>query len=109
MLDIIQENFKRAWSKFLTWSGLISERVRVELALIRILEDLKKIDHRIGELYQITGKRLFELKERQEKNILKDEEINNALSEIQRLIEEKERLLRRASEITEVSDQSDRI
>lgn len=102
MLDMVRENIKRAWTKFLGWSGLISERVRVEIAVIGIIQEIKRIDERIEEIYKTVGKRFFELKQMQEKNILKDEEITNCLIEIQRLLKEKESLIKRASEITEI-------
>ncbi len=102
MLDVVRDNIKRAWTKLQGWSGLISERVRVEIALIGIIQETKRIDERIEEIYKKVGKRFFELKEMREKNILKDEEITNYLMEIQRLLREKETLLKRASEITEI-------
>lgn len=105
MIETIQQNIKKGWSRLLEWSHLISERVKVELAVIGIIQDVRKIEERIEERYRIIGKRLFELRERHEKNVLKDEEIIKYLTEIQRLIEEKESLLKKASEITEIGIQ----
>lgn len=106
MIETIQQNIKRAWSRVLEWSNVLSERVRVELAVIGIIKDIKKIEERIEENYKVIGKRLFELRERQEKNVLKDEEIIKCLTEIQRLIQEKDGLLKKASEITEIGTRS---
>ncbi len=106
MIDTLQDNLKRAWTQIRIWSGLISQRVRVELEVIRLLQRVKRIDERIEALYQIIGKRVVELKERHERNILKDEDINNAIVKIQTLTNEKESLLKQISEITELREET---
>ncbi|MCX7794510.1 MAG: hypothetical protein N2257_08950 [Thermodesulfovibrionales bacterium] len=105
MIETIQQNLKRAWTRFLEWSGIVSQRVKVELAVIGIIQEIRKIDENIEENYKMMGRRFFELKERHEKNILRDEEIIKCLTEIQRLVQEKEALLKKASEITEIGSQ----
>lgn len=102
MIETIQQNIKRAWSRLLEWSQIFAERVRIEIAVIGIIQDIKRIEEKIEENYKILGKKFFELREKQEKNILKDEDIIKCLIEIQRLVQEKETLLKKASEITEL-------
>jgi hypothetical protein len=105
MINLIIDNIKRAWDKIKAWSSLISERVRIELGIVRLLNDSRKIDSKIAHLYQKIGKRIFELKEREDiwrsnsRNIFKDEEISTSFAEIQRLLQEKELILKKVSEI----------
>jgi len=106
MIDILSNNLKKAWQQIQGWATLISERVSTEFAAIRLIQDAKRIDGSIEEIYKRIGRRVFELKERQERNILKDEEIAEALAEIQRLLLEKETLLKRASEILEIKKEN---
>jgi hypothetical protein len=103
MINLITDNIKRAWDKIRAWSSLISERVRIELGIVRLLNDSRKIDSKIAHLYQKIGKRIFELKEdiwrSNSRNIFKDEEISASFAEIQRLLQEKELILKKVSEI----------
>jgi hypothetical protein len=103
MINLITDNIKRAWDKIRAWSSLISERVRIELGIVRLLNDSRKIDSQIAHLYQKIGKRVFELREdiwrSNSRNIFKDEEISASFAEIQRLLQEKELILKKVSEI----------
>jgi hypothetical protein len=103
MINLITDNIKRAWDKIKAWSSLISERVRIELGIVRLLNDSRKIDSKIAHLYQKIGKRIFELKDdiwrSNSRNIFKDEEISASFAEIQRLLQEKELILKKVSEI----------
>lgn len=104
MFELILNNLKKAWKFIKDWSGLIYQRVKVEIAVLKIIQEIKEIDRRIENLYELIGRRFLELKERHEKNILRDEEMAKMILEIQKLSGERQRLLDTASKIAEIKD-----
>ncbi len=99
MLEDIYMALRKGYEKLKRFSSILYERTRVEIAVIKMLNDVHGIDRRIEENYRIIGKRLKELYDIHEKNVLRDEIIVQTFKEIQRLTEEREDLIRKSSEL----------
>jgi seryl-tRNA synthetase len=80
-------------------SSLLSERLKVEMAVIKLLRESDELEKRRNELIKDIGERVYDLKDRKEMDILGDPNIKTALKELEPLDEELKELKEKASEI----------
>lgn len=80
-------------------SSLLTERLKVEMAVIKLLRESDGLEKRRSELIADIGERVFELRDRKEIDILKDPKIMAALKELKPLDDELHELREKASEI----------
>ncbi len=99
MFEDIYRVFRNGYERLKRFSTILYERTRVEIAVIKMLNDVHVIDRRIEENYRIIGRRLRELYDIHEKDVLRDDIIVQAFKEIQRLTEEREDLIKKSSEL----------
>lgn len=104
MLKKINDNFKKGLDRLKWFSSLFSERIKVEIAVIKLLFQSDKMNRQKDEYLKIIGQRIVELKGHAEKNIFKDEVIMNALDEIGNLQKNIDELKQKASEISRVEE-----
>lgn len=104
MIKGLQENFKSGIEKIKWFSSLFSERLKLELAVVRLLYRSGEMDRKREELLQIIGKRVMELRGHSDKNIVKDTVIAEATAEIEQIEKNIEELKQKASEISRVTD-----
>lgn len=102
MLKKLQEKFKKGFRKIKWFSSLFSERIKIEMAVIKLLYQSDEISTKKEELLKIIGQRVVELKGHAEKNIIKDRVIVEATSEIEKLEKSIDELKQKASEISRV-------
>jgi chromosome segregation ATPase len=86
----------------------LSERTKAEASMMRLLYESNKLETRLDELYRDIGKRVLELKEKQEKVVLKDFIILQTINEISQLKEQIEDYKRRAHDFSKPQTLTDK-
>lgn len=100
MIKGLKKDFIRGVEKIKWFSRIISERLKIEITIIKLLYRSDDMDRTRDEMLLAIGKRVYELKENTEKNLLKDREILESIAEIERLEKEIVELNQKISELT---------
>jgi hypothetical protein len=104
MLKRLKENFEGGVEKIKWFSSLLSERLKIEISLMRLLYQSEQMEKKRDELLKKIGERVYELKEHAEAHILKDSAVAEALSEIRKITEEIESTKKKSSEISKIEE-----
>ena len=104
MLKRLKENFEGGVEKIKWFSSLLSERLKIELSLIRLLYQTEQLGGKRDELLKKIGQRTYDLREQAEAHILKDSAVAEMLSEIGKINEEIESTRKKASEISKLEE-----
>ena len=98
----IKNNFDAGIERIKWFSSILSERMKIEFSVIRLVSDRDKKEKERAEKLRLIGERVFELREQHDKNVLKDKVIAGSISEIEKLDSEIEDINKKASEISKV-------
>ena len=96
----IKESFDSGAEKIRWFSSLLSERVKIESSVVRLLYQSEQMERKKDELMKNIGQRVYELKGYSERYILKDKIIVEALNELEKISSEIEGKKKKASEIS---------
>lgn len=88
MLRKLRSDFLKGIERLRWFSGVLSERLNIEIAIIKLLYKSDETDRTRNELLTTLGGRVYALKESTEKNILKDRVVLETITEIERLEKE---------------------
>jgi hypothetical protein len=100
MLKRLKTNFDRGIEKIKWFSTVFSERIKIELLVMKLLFQSDKMEKKRDELLRKIGQRVYELKGNSERHVLKDRFIAEALNEIEQINSELESTKKKASEIS---------
>lgn len=100
----IKDNFESGVEKIKWASSLLSERVRIELSVMKLLYETDQMERKKEDLMKTIGKRVAELKEYPDRQILKDSIIADALAEIEKITTEIDQTRKRASDISRIEE-----
>ncbi len=103
MLKRIKENFENGIEKIRWFSSLLSERLKIEISVMRLLYESEQMEKKKDDLLKKIGGRVQKLKEQGETHILKDSAVVDALNEIDKISEEIESTVKKASEISKIT------
>jgi hypothetical protein len=98
----IKNNFDSGIGRIKWFSSILSERMKIEFSVIKLVSDRDKKEKERAEKLRLIGERVFEVKEQQDKNVLKDKIITSAISEIEKLDSEIEDINKKVSEVSKV-------
>ena len=98
----IKNNFDSGIERIKWFSSILSERMKIEFSVIKLVSDKDKKEKERAEKMRLIGERVFELKEQHDKNVLKDKVIAGSISEIEKLDSEIEDINKKVSEISKV-------
>jgi len=104
MLKRIKDNFENGVEKIKWASSLLSERVKIELSVMKLLYETDQLEKKKEDLMKIIGNRVSELKEYPDRQILKDSIIADALAEIEKITTEIDQTRKRASDISRIEE-----
>ena len=104
MLKRLKENFEGGVEKIKWFSSMLSERLKIEISLIRLLYQTEQLGGKRDELLKKIGQRTYDLREQAEAHILKDSAVAEMLSEIGKINEEIESTRKKASEISKLEE-----
>lgn len=99
MLKRIIENFRDGLARIKWFAAVFSERVRIELAVIKLLYRSDEMEKTRQKLLKTIGERIYEVKGNPEKNVFRDKVIVEALEDIEKMEKDIEELKERVSEI----------
>ena len=96
----IIDDFREGLERLRWFATVFAERLKIEMAVFRLLYESDRISKRRQELLQRIGERIMELKDHAEKNVLKDSVVAEAVAEISRLEKSIDDLKVKISEIS---------
>ena len=104
MLKRIKDSFDSGLEKIKWFSSLLSDRVKVEVSVLKLMYQSDQMERRKNDLMKTIGRRVHELKEYPDRQILKDTVIADALAEIEQITSEIEQTRKKASEISKIEE-----
>jgi len=104
MLKRIKDSFDSGVEKIKWFSSLLSDRVKVEVSVMKLMYQSDQMERRKNDLMKTIGRRVHELKEYPDRQILKDRIIEDALVEIEQITSEIELTRKKASEISKTEE-----
>jgi hypothetical protein len=104
MLKKIKDSFDSGLDKIKWFSSLLSDRVKVEVSVMKLLYQSDQMGKRKEDVLRTIGRRVHELKEYPDRQILKDTVISDALAEIEQITSEIEQTRKKASEISKIEE-----
>src|SRR5512140_917345 len=102
MIKRVKDNFMNGLQQVRWFSSVMAERVKVEMAVIRLLFRSDEMEKKKDLLLRTIGERVYECKGLPDKNVMRDREVVEAISEIERLDKDIEELKHRVSEISSI-------
>lgn len=103
MIKKLIDNFKKGIDKFRWFASLFSERIKIEIAVIKLLYNHDEMSKKKDGLLIKIGQRVVDLRNT-EKNILKDRQIAETVTEIEGMDKVISELKEKASEISRVAE-----
>jgi seryl-tRNA synthetase len=102
MLKKLKDNFDSGVEKIKWFSSLLSDRLKIEISVMKLLHQSEQMEKKKDDLMKTIGRRVYELKEYPDSHALKDTVVTDALNEIEVINAEIESLKRKASEISKI-------
>lgn len=99
MYSRIKKDIETGIGKVKWFSSLLSERVRIEIAVFKLLYKSEELKRKREELLKQIGERVYELRGR-DKNVYAQREVVEAIKELERLEPEITETVEKASEIS---------
>jgi len=104
MLDKVKKSFSTGLLRVKWIASFLTERTKAETSVAKLLYQKTKIEGRINDLYSDVGKRVRELKEKGEEDVLNDVMLQQALDEIKNLQESVDDYKSQADNINKLPD-----
>ena len=100
MFEKLRESFHSGIERIKWFATVFSERLKIEIAVVKLLYQSDEMHKKREELYRTIGRRVYEFKENPEKNILKDRVVAEAVEGIERLDKSLDELKEKVSEVS---------
>jgi predicted transcriptional regulator len=100
MIKRLRTNFDTGVEKIKWFSSILSDRLKIEFSLIKLLHQSDQLEKKRDELMKNIGRRIYELKETSDRSILKDRVVMDAMNEIAKIDSDIESTKKKASEIS---------
>lgn len=97
----VKNNLDSGIEKIKWFSSLLSERLKIELSVIKLLQERDKKEKDRAEKMRLIGERVFELRNHSG-NIFKDKAIADSIAELEKLEAEIEDIKKKASEMSKI-------
>ena len=104
MIDKVKKSFSTGMLRVKWIASFLTERTKAETSVAKLLYQKTKIEGRINDLYSDVGKRVRELKEKGEEDVLNDDMVQQALDEILNLQESVDNFKSKADNINKLPD-----
>lgn len=101
MFSRIKKDFDEAIEKIKWFASLLSERVRIEIMVFKLLYKSEELKKRRDELMRKIGEEVYELREK-EKNIYANKKVIDAIRELKTIEPEIKETIESASEISKI-------
>jgi FtsZ-binding cell division protein ZapB len=100
MLRRVMESFRQGIGRIKWFSSVVSARLKIEIAIIKLLQRSDAAQKQREELIRTIGERVCELGTNRDRNVFRDRTIQEALNTIEGLEKEIEELNRRVQDVT---------
>jgi len=102
MLYRIKKSLEEGWGKLRWFASILSERIKVEMAVIKLLRESADLEKSRDTLVMDIGERVFELRASKDISIYSDSKVTASLKELEEVDRKLVELKSRATEIGEV-------
>jgi hypothetical protein len=102
MLQRLLENFRKGIARTKWVASVFTERVRIEITIIKLLYRSDEMDKKREELLKTIGQRVYDSRTIPDKDIFKDRVVIDALTEIENIERNIGELRQRIAEIGSV-------
>jgi seryl-tRNA synthetase len=96
----LRNNFEEGVEKIKWFASLLSERLKIELSVMKLLHESDRMEKKKGELVRKIGERVLEMREHADRQVLKDSVIVDTMNEIEKINQEIEETRKKAAEIS---------
>src|SRR3990172_565022 len=103
MLKKLKDDFGRGIERVKWFSSVFSDRLKIEITIMKLLYKSDKMEKKKVELLRMIGTRVYELRGHFDKNMLRDRTILEAIGGIEKIEKDMEELRQKVSEIGNVS------
>jgi hypothetical protein len=103
MKKIIRD-FMNGFEKIRWFSSFFSERLKIEIAIFKLLYESDRMSRMRDELLRKIGERVMELKNHEDANILRDTTVSRAMAEVEKLDKSMNDLRGKVSDLGRVTD-----
>ncbi len=100
MIKRLKDNFEDGIEKIKWFASLLSDRLKIELSVMKLLHESEQMEKKRDELIGKIGRRVLEMKEHADRQVLKDSVIMDTMDEIEKVDREIEQTRKKASEIS---------
>lgn len=104
MIDRIRKNLNKGLDQIRWIATFLADRTKAETEIAKLLFESTKLEGKIEDLYTDIGKRVYELKGKGEKAIMKDFVILQAFDEIRSLRESVEEYRNQAKNLSRLPE-----
>lgn len=100
MFQRLRENFREGLYR-LKWVAIVlSERLKIEVAVIRLLYQSDEMEKSKEALLKTIGQRIYELNGNPDKNVMRDRTVLAAMDEIKKIEKNIDELKKKVSEMS---------
>jgi len=96
----LRNNFEDGIEKIKWFASLLSDRLKIELSVMKLLHESEQMEKKRDELMKKIGQRVLEMREHADRQVLKDSVIMDTMNEIEKINQEIEQTRKKASEIS---------
>ena len=100
----IKNNLDSGIEKIKWFSSLLSERLKIEFSVMKLLNDRAKMEKDRAEKMRFIGERVFEIRKESDRNVFKDKAITDSIAELEKLETEIEDIKKKTSDISKVEE-----
>ena len=100
MIDRVRKNLNEGVKSIKWVATFLADRLKAETSMAQLLYASSKLEAKVDELCRDIGRRVLELKEKEEKAVLKDFIILQSIEEIKKLREQADDYKSRAHELS---------
>lgn len=105
MLEKIKRNLDEGLDRIQWLASLLSERIKVEIAVIKLFRESSDLEKRRDRGLRKIGWRVFEFRSQGDVNVFEDGKVRAALKEVEKLDHEINELRQRVAEISAVEEE----
>lgn len=102
MLEIIKRDFMQGLKTFKFWATVISERIKIEINVLKLITEMNKLNIKKDELLKSIGKEIYDSLDRY-LEIKENEKISSLIRQIREIETEIEDKRKKFSELEDMS------
>jgi hypothetical protein len=104
MINKVKDNFNTGLTRLKWIATFVAERTKAETSVAKLMYEISRLESRMDEIYRDIGKRVAELKARDEKDVFSDFLIQQSLSELKDVRENMEDYRKQAKKINDLTE-----